>query len=119
MTSDNTVEVSIEPTINVDTEEGLLVDVDDASMASDETPSVTETSIGKKETKAVTIFRIILVIVLTTSALTVSLMAFFSAKADEQGDFEDAFAGHARKVRSEQNRTWDVACGWWLSQLHI
>lgn len=71
--------------------------LDDESMASVES-STAETSLAKRETRVVSLFRVLLLVVLTLTALAVSLTALALAKDAEEADFEQTFEGHARKV---------------------
>lgn len=71
--------------------------LDDESMASVES-SIAETSLAKRETRVVSLFRVLLLVVLTLTALAVSLTALALAKDAEEADFEQTFEGHARKV---------------------
>lgn len=74
-----------------------IVEIGDDSTVGD-APSMGETSLAKNETKAVYLFRILLMIMLISTALAVSLTAFFLIRQGEQDDFESAFEGHASKV---------------------
>lgn len=76
----------------------MLVGVDDNSMTGDGESSVANLSIAKKETKAVAVFRVILLVALVALAVGVSLIAFFFSKNGEIEDFETTFEGHALKV---------------------
>ena len=81
---------------NILEDEDALVDVDDSSMAGEESVTL---SIAKNETRVVAIFRVILFVVLVAVATGASLLAFFDTKNDEMEDFEASFEGHAAKVR--------------------
>ena len=57
-----------------------------------------ELAIAEKETKVVSVFRIVLMAMLVVVAIAVSLTAFFITRQSEQDDFEKTFASHASKV---------------------
>lgn len=82
-------------------DDDVLVGVEDDSMTDEGGSSVANLSIGKKETKAVAFFRVILFVALVVLAIGVSLIAFFASKQGEIDDFENTFQGHALKVSFE------------------
>ena len=79
-------------------DDDVLVDVDNESIASVES-SVAETSLAKRETQVVSVFRIILIVLLMATAFAVSLTSYVLSMKGEQDDFAAAFEGHALKVR--------------------
>lgn len=82
-------------------DDDVLVGVEDDSMTDEGDSSVANLSIGKKETKAVAFFRVILFVALVVLAIGVSLIAFFASKQGEIDDFENTFQGHALRVSFE------------------
>lgn len=67
-------------------------------QAIDETDSDHELDVGKAETKAVSAFRIVLIILLTAATIAISLTAYFLAERGQQQNFEFAFESFASKV---------------------
>lgn len=78
------------------------IDVDDSMIseqAEDDRQSHQPT-LAHNETKVVSLFRIILMLVLVVTAIAVSLLAYFENRNGEIDDFEETFESHAQKVRT-------------------
>lgn len=84
-------------------EKDLAVDVGDADdslegLEDTQQDDRNKPALAHKETKAVSLFRIILLVVLATTAITVSLLAYFGSRNNETEEFEEQFQSNAQKV---------------------
>jgi hypothetical protein len=82
-----------------------------SSREQDNDDTTTHVAIGKEETKAVSAFRLVLLVSLLAVAICISVGAYFLARYGEQEDFENTFESHANKV------SW-VKLAWFPIEVH-
>ena len=78
-------------------------DMDESHMSScveeEEEDQTDRRKLAHKESKTVSRFRVLLLVVLFGLAIAFSVLAYFSSRNQEQEEFEETFQSHAEKVR--------------------